>query len=83
MKGDIELHRIIDEVRSAMSSATIWLVPSNPEHDQLRKEALEEKLAYLIAALEVFTDLNFTEEEQSRLFNISAQRLKELEEKFK
>lgn len=44
----------------------------------VQREEMIERLARLVAALEVFTDTNFTEEEQSRLFNISAQRIKVL-----
>ena len=51
--------------------------------DGVSKQYKAEKIANLVAALEVFTDSNFDEAEQSMLFNISAQRLKELEEKLK
>ncbi|HEX6826588.1 MAG TPA: hypothetical protein VF077_09770 [Nitrospiraceae bacterium] len=39
---------------------------------------LAEKIANVVAALEVLTDASFTEEEQERLWDISAQRHKEL-----
>lgn len=49
----------------------------------ITKEYTAKTIAHLVAALEVFTDANFDEKEQSELFNISAQRLKELQEKLK
>lgn len=49
--------------------------------DGVSQEYKGEKIGNLVAALEVFTDHNFTQEEQNRLFNIAAQRLHELEQK--
>lgn len=46
--------------------------------DGVGKEYAAEKIANLVAALEVYTDATYNEEEQSRLFNISAQRIKAL-----
>lgn len=65
------------ELRAAITDAMAIF------EDGVSKDYVAEKVAHLVAALEVFTDGNFTEEEQSRLFNISAQRLKELDEKLK
>jgi hypothetical protein len=64
-------------------SAALQSLSDELPHGIPDKKLLAGKVANLVAALEVFTDLNFTEEEQSTLFNISAQRLKELEEKYK
>ena len=47
------------------------------------KSVLSRRIAYVVSALEVFTDLNFNEEEQKQLFYISFQRLEELKEKLK
>lgn len=51
--------------------------------DGVSKEYKAEKISNLVAVLQVFTDLHFTEKEQSQLFDISAIRVKLLEEKFK
>lgn len=61
-----------DALRVAMyESLGIFVQPSNTETTIVQ-------FAHLIAALEVYTDATFTEEQQSRLFNLSAQRIKAL-----
>jgi hypothetical protein len=70
MKGETELHHAL------IDSLAIF-------EDGVPKDYKAQKIANLVAVLEVFTDANFSEEEQSKLFNISAQRLKELQEKLK
>jgi hypothetical protein len=66
-----------EELRIAVTNVAIVL-NTNPERN---KEELTKRLANLIATLEVFTDLNFTEEEQGKLFDLAAKRITELKEK--
>lgn len=71
MKAEVELRNALKELGQEF------------EYGIQIKERLVNKLSNLVAVLEVFTDLNFTEKEQSQLFDISAIRVKLLEEKFK
>ena len=43
--------------------------------DGVGKEYKAEKLANLLAAMEVYIDLKYTEEEQSKLFDIAGSRV--------
>jgi hypothetical protein len=71
MKARVEVMQAVSELTEELSFGI------------LDKALLARKTANLVAALEVFTDLNFTEAEQSELFNLSAQRLKEIQERVK
>ncbi len=46
--------------------------------DGVQKPYMAEKIGNLLAALEVFTDANFTEEEQARMHDIAGKRITEL-----
>lgn len=71
MKAKRELTIAVGEVLATLQQGNV------------AKEELANVTAHLVATLEVFTDLNFTAEEQTILFNISAKRLSELEKKLK
>lgn len=43
--------------------------------DGVGKEYKAEKLANLLAAMEVYIDLNYTEEEQAKLFDMAGSRV--------
>ena len=61
-----------DVLRQAMTEAIALF------EDGVSKESKADRIGHLVAALNVYTDANYTEEEQSRLFEVSAQRLREL-----
>jgi len=69
MKARIEVLQAVSELTEELSYGTI------------DKRQLAKKTANLVAALEVFTDLNFTEKEQGELFDLSIERLREIQER--
>lgn len=67
MKGESELRAAITDAMAIFE-------------DGVSKDYQGEKVARLVAALEVFTD-NFSEAEQDKLFQIAAIRLQEIRAK--
>jgi hypothetical protein len=51
--------------------------------DGVSKEYVSEKIGNLVGVLEVFTDKNFEQKEQEKLFNIASERLHQVEKELK
>jgi hypothetical protein len=65
MKAEAELRAAINDAMAIFE-------------DGVGKVYVAEKVANLVAALEVFTDLNYDEGEQSKLFDVAGVRVAEL-----
>jgi hypothetical protein len=69
MKAIVELNQALAELTEELSYGVV------------DKKALATKVGNVCAVLNIFTDHAFTKEEQYHLFQESAKRLKELEER--
>lgn len=65
MKAEVELRAAVNDAMAIFE-------------DGVGKAYTAEKVANLLAALEVFTDLNYDEVEQSKLFDLAGGRVAEL-----
>ena len=74
MKALIELRRATEELAIALISCEGKIT-----HEEELKDEIGNKLSNIIALLEVFTDANYTEEEQGVMFERAGQQIRILD----